>query len=793
MRVSEQWLREWVATSLDVSALAQKLTLAGLEVGGIAPAAPDFNAVVIGKVIESSPHPQADQLRVCKVSVGANKPVLNIVCGATNVAVGVRAPVALVGAQLAGREPLAASAIRGVMSEGMLCSAADLGLEDASDGLLLLASDAKVGAPVARYLALPDRVLEVELTPNRGDCLSIRGLARELAAITGAKFVPVKVRAPRANVKIKRVPLHIAAKNECPHYVGQAVMGIDPHARTPIWLRERLRRSGVRSIHPAVDVTNYVMLELGQPMHAFDLDRVQGVQVRRARAGEALVLLDERELSLQPDDLVIADNTRVLALAGVMGGRDAGVNAQTGNIFFESAYFHPQAVSRQARKYGLHTESSHRFERGVDPHLQAEAVARAVALLQTIAGGDAGPVQEFSHRAALPKSSAIKLRRTRLRTVLGTDIPAVEVLRTFKALGMRASASAAAWTVTPPSYRFDIGRECDLIEEVARIRGYERLPHRLPRMAMAAASAPTAPQFSQERARDVLVARGYQEAITYSFVDPAIQALVDPDTTPLALMRPLASDMSVMRTTLWAGLLPIVGYNLRRQQERVRIFEIGSTFKTAGAGKLDQRIRLAGAAAGELWPVQWGVTPRAVDLFDIKADVEALLALAGHKVAFRSGGHPALHPGQCAEICRGNDVVGFIGRLHPRVAADLALPPAVIVFELDFAAICSKNLVSFREVSRFPQIRRDLSLVIEAVVPAQTVLSAIRQVASDWLVALDVVSDFRGEGIDSGRKSLSVALTLQDSSRTLKEEAVEQVITKVIAALQKQFGAHLRQ
>ncbi len=794
MKISEQWLREWVAPRLDTQALANRLTLAGLEVGTITPAAPALARVVVGKILVVAPHPQADRLRVCQVDAGQGRP-LTIVCGATNAAADLRVPVALVGARLPSGAEIKQTEIRGVASAGMLCSAAELGLEEKSGGLWELDGNLKPGNALTSALALDDKILEIELTPNRGDCLSVAGVAREMAALTGARLkTPVVNNAPLKSKR--RLAVTLAAKQDCPHYAGRVIEGLDPKARTPLWMQERLRRAGFRSIQPVVDVTNYVMLELGQPMHAFDLARLSGgIVVRHARKGEGLALLDGKTLTLEPGTLVIADRQAPVAIAGIMGGLISGVSAATTAVFLESAYFRPEAIARRARGLGLHSESSHRFERGVDPRLQRLALQRATNLLLAIAGGRAGPITEQTAPRHLPKRATIRLRSARVARLLGMTLPVKTMSDTLKRLGMRVLKSADGLRVTPPSYRFDIARECDLIEELARVVGYDRVPSKCPPITMAA-SLPSERDLDADRLRAVLMDRDYHEAITYSFVDPELQALLDPQATPVLLANPIAADMAAMRSHLWPGLLTALTYNHNRQQTRIRLFEIGPRFIPGSKG-VRQELAVAGVIHGPAAPEQWGIARRALDFYDLKGDVEALLSVARADVETRSAQHPALHPGQCATVRRRgqnrDDSIGLFGMLHPVIQAKLGLEQPVLLFELGLAGLASGAIPRFREVSKYPSVRRDLAVVVDRSTPAQAVLDCVARAAGDLLANLELFDEYRGEGIDFGRKSLALALTLQDSSRTLNDEAAEAVIQGVVAALGSELGAQLRQ
>lgn len=792
MKFSERWLREWVDPPISTGELAHKLTMAGLEVDSVEPAAPAFEGVVVGQVLRVEAHPDADKLRVCSVDIGTGE-TLTIVCGAPNVHEGMRAPTAVVGAQLPGGLKIKAAKLRGVASAGMLCSAKELGLAEMAEGLMPLPGDAPIGTDLRDYLALDDSVIDVDLTPNRADCLGIAGIARELGALTREpvqvpEIVPVGARIS------DRYAIEIEAPDACPRYLGRVLRGIDANAETPMWMRERLRRSGVRSLGPLVDVTNYVLLELGQPMHAFDMARLRdGIRVRFARQGEPLVLLDGREIALESDTLVIADAEKALALAGIMGGHDSGVDARTQDLFLECAFFRPEVIAGRARRYGLQTDSSHRFERGVDPELQWRAMERATGLLLAIAGGQAGPITEVSFLESLPQHPPIGLRRSRITDLLGMDIADAEVEDILRRLGMDVTTAADGWTVVAPGFRFDIECEADLIEEVGRVFGYEQLPSRRPNAQIQMAPVPEA-RLSVDRLRMALVDRGYQEVITYSFVDPSDQTLFDPDLAPIALANPLSADLAVMRTRLWPGLARVLVHNLNRQQSRVRIFEFGLTFISQDT-EIIQKTKVGGAWCGSRFPEQWGLPSEGVDYFDLKADVEALLRLTGHadEFIFEACGHPALHPGQSARLRRSHQDVGWIGVLHPEISQRLGVSRPILMFELDAEALTQARVPAFVPLSRYPAVRRDLAVVVDEAVTAQAVHDCVSAAAGTLLQGFHLFDVYRGKAVDSGRKSLALGLILQDSSRTLTEQEIDAAVARVVADLAQHLGASLRE
>lgn len=789
MKFSEKWLREWVNPSITTSELIEQLTMAGLEVDAAEPVAADFSGVVVGHVVSLVQHPDADRLRVCTVDVGQEEP-LQIVCGASNVHQGALVPAALIGATLPGDFKIKRSKLRGVESFGMLCSAKELGMAENSDGLLLFPSDAQVGSDVRAYLQLDDMSLDVDLTPNRSDCLSVHGIAREVGVLNQLNVVEPAKAVVAATTGSRQV-VTVEAVADCPRYTGRVLSNINPDAVTPLWMQERLRRSGIRCIHPVADVTNYVMLELGQPMHGFDLDAVHGdIAVRHARQGETITLLDGKEITLDSDVLVIADQAKPLAVAGIMGGEVSGVSSATRHVFLESAYFCPILLAGKARRYGLHTDSSHRFERGVSYQLPLLALERATALLLDIVGGEPGPVTELSSPAHLPVRESILLRRDRIHRVLGLELADEQIEDMLGRLGMRFDACEAGWQVIAPAFRFDISIEVDLIEEVGRVYGYSNLPVSRPQ-----ANLMMVPQsensIAVNRLRTTLVERGYQEAITYSFVDPACQHALNPAHKAVALANPISSDMAVMRTNLWPGLVQALVHNLNRQQGRVRIFESGLRFIQTELG-IEQTPRLAGLVHGSVVAEQWAAPARNVDFFDLKADVEALLFASGQEYRFIPAQHPALHPGQSAEIQLAGHSVGWIGAIHPAVAKTLDLPASIYLFELDLNTITTGVLPRFAEVSKYPVICRDIAFVMDENIAAQAVIDCVKENGSALLRSLQLFDMYQGKGIDSGEKSLAIGLVLQDDARTLTDEDVEAAIDNIVSAVETKFNARLR-
>jgi len=794
MRFNEAWLREWVNPAIDTDTLVQQLTMAGLEVDAVEPAAPAFTGVVVGQVESCEQHPDADKLSVCQVTNG--KDTVQVVCGASNVRTGLKIPFAQVGAVLPGDFKIKKAKLRGQESNGMLCGASELGLEDLIDGLMELPEDAPVGTDFRDYLQLNDAVIEVDLTPNRADCLSLRGIAREVGVMNQSPLTGMNIDkvAPAIDDTLS---VTLADSEGCPRYLGRVIKGVNVNADSPLWLIERLRRAGLRTIDPIVDVTNYVLLELGQPLHAFDLAKLNGgITVRKAKAEEKLLTLDDQELTLRADTLVIADDSDALALAGVMGGKPSSVTGDTQDIFLECAFFAPLAIAGKARSYGLHTDSSHRFERGVDPQLQNEAIERATALILDIAGGQPGPVSEAVDESKLPRQAEITLRADRIEGLLGMGLPAEQVEDILSRLGMEVSLyengqeSGKEWMVLAPSWRFDMAIEADLIEELARIYGYEKLPSRVP--AGSPSGEPVAEQtVNQRRLGDALIDRGYLEAITYTFVEPGLLKQVEPRVEPLPLLNPISTDLGVMRTTLLAGLFSTARHNLNRQADRLRLFETGLRFVPTEQG-LEQTPMIAGLLYGSAQPQNWE-GKRPVDFFDLKGDVEALLTLSdADAFSFEPGEHPALHPGQTAALKRDGEVVGYLGRIHPRLAADLDLPAQLYAFELALAPLLDGVLPKFAGVSDQPRMRRDLAFVVEDSVPAGELVAAVRSACDERLTGVRIFDIYQGDSIGENRKSLALGLTFQDRSRTLKDEEVNDLVDAVVSQLKQQFNAALR-
>ncbi|MFK2910737.1 phenylalanine--tRNA ligase subunit beta [Pseudomonas sp. 3HC3] len=792
MKFSEQWLRGWVNPQVSRDELVARLSMAGLEVDSVTPAAGQFSGIVVGEILATEQHPDADKLRVCQVSSGQE--TFQVVCGAPNARPGIKIPFAMIGAELPGDFKIKKAKLRGVESFGMLCSAAELQISEENDGLLELAADAPVGEDIRTYLSLDDASIEIGLTPNRGDCLSIAGLARDVSALYDTPVTrPVVPAVAAAHDEVR--PVEVSAPAACPRYLGRVIRNVDLSKPTPLWMVERLRRSDVRSIDAAVDVTNYVMLELGQPMHAFDLAEINGgIRVRMAEEGEKLVLLDGQEVALRADTLVIADHTRALAIAGVMGGEHSGVNTEkTRDLFLESAFFEPISVAGKARSYGLHTDASHRYERGVDSQLAREAMERATQLLLDIVGGEAGPVVEAVSEQHLPQVAPVTLRAERITQMLGMEMDPAQVEQLLNALELTTTKSGEGqWTVSVPSHRFDISLEVDLIEELARLYGYNNLPVRYPQARLAPQGKPET-RGDLPTLRRLLVARGYQEAITYSFIDPKLFELFSPGVEPLLLANPISSDMAAMRASLWPGLVKALQHNLNRQQDRVRLFESGLRF-VGQLGDLQQQPMIAGVITGSRLPEGWANGRDGVDFFDVKADVEALLGYSGalSDFTFSAGKHAALHPGQTAAIERDGKLVGYLGAIHPELAKALGLDRPVFLFELVLGDVVEGRLPKFSELSKFPETRRDLALIAGRDVASSAVLELIRDNAGEWLTDLRLFDVYQGKGIDPDRKSLAVGLTWQHPSRTLNDDEVNTTLQNILTSLEQRLNTTLR-
>ncbi|EOY5404505.1 phenylalanine--tRNA ligase subunit beta [Cronobacter sakazakii] len=794
MKFSELWLREWVNPALDSEALANQITMAGLEVDGVEPVAGSFHGVVVGEVVECGQHPNADKLRVTKVNVGGER-LLDIVCGAPNCRQGLKVAVATVGAVLPGDFKIKAAKLRGEPSEGMLCSFSELGISDDHSGIIELPADAPIGTDIREYLKLDDNTIEISVTPNRADCLGIIGVARDVAVLNAEPLNAPDI-APVAATINDTLPIQVDAVDACPRYLGRVVKGIDVTAPTPLWMREKLRRCGIRSIDAVVDVTNYVLLELGQPMHAFDLDRIDGgIVVRMAKEGETLTLLDGNEATLNADTLVIADHQKALAMGGIFGGEHSGVNGETRNVLLECAFFSPLAITGRARRHGLHTDASHRYERGVDPQLQFKAMERATRLLLDICGGEAGPVIDVTSETHLPTRATITLRRSKLDRLIGHHIADAQVTDILKRLGCEVTEGQDEWQAVAPSWRFDIAIEEDLVEEVARVYGYDNIPNEPVQASLVMGNHREA-DLSLKRVKTLLNDHGFQEVITYSFVDPKVQQLLHPGEEALILPSPISSEMSAMRLSLLSGLLTTVVYNQNRQQSRVLIFETGLRFvpDTQADLGIRQDLMLAGALCGNRYEEHWDLAKASVDFYDLKGTLESVLELTGKlsEIEFRAEANPALHPGQSAAIYLKGERIGFIGVVHPELERKLDLNGRTLVFELLWSKISERAIPQAQEVSRFPANRRDIAVVVAENVPAADILAECKKVGANQVVGVNLFDVYRGKGVAEGYKSLAISLILQDTGRTLEEDEIAATVAKCVTALKERFQASLR-
>jgi len=795
MKFSENWVREWVNPSISTEQLCDQITMLGLEVDGVEKVAGDFTGVVVGEVVECAQHPDADKLRVTKVNVGGDR-LLDIVCGAPNCRQGLKVACATEGAVLPGDFKIKKTKLRGQPSEGMLCSFSELGIDVDADGIIELPLDAPVGTNLREYLDLDDKAIEISLTPNRADCLSIAGVAREVGVVNKQVVNQPHFDAVPATISDK-VQIELKAPEACPRYLLRVVKNVNVKAQSPIWLQEKLRRCGIRSIDPIVDITNYVLLELGQPMHAFDASKVsQPVQVRLANNGEELVLLDGTTAKLQSNTLVIADQTGPLAMAGIFGGQASGVDAETTkDVILEAAFFAPLAIAGRARQYGLHTDSSHRFERGVDFTLQRHAMERATALLLNICGGEAGEICEVVSEQYLPKVNEVTLRREKLDGLLGHHIETETVTEIFERLGFAVKYANDVWTVTSASWRFDIEIEEDLIEEVARIYGYNSIPNNAP-LAHLRMREHKESDLDLSRIKTALVDADYQEAITYSFVDPKVQTLLHSEIEALVLPNPISVEMSAMRVSLLSGLLGAVLYNQNRQQNRVRLFETGLRFVPDANAEFGvrQEFVLAGVITGTAKSECWTGKAETVDFFDLKGDLESILSLTevGNRVKFVAKAYSALHPGQSAAIELDGKEIGFIGTIHPLIAQKLGLNGKAVVFEILWDAIANRRVVQAKEISKFPANRRDLALVVADSVPAGDIIDACKQAGGEKLTQVNLFDVYQGIGVASGHKSLAISLTIQDNEKTLEDDEINAVISAVLNEVKQRFNAELR-
>ncbi|MCO6540374.1 MAG: phenylalanine--tRNA ligase subunit beta [Gilliamella sp.] len=795
MKFSESWLREWINPEISSETLADQLTMAGLEVDDVEKVAGDFTGVVIGKVVECMQHPNADKLRVTKVDIGKEE-LLDIVCGAPNCRQGLTVACATVGAVLPGNFKIKSAKLRGEPSEGMLCSYSELGIADEHNGIIELPDDAPLGRDIREYLNLNDVTIDISVTPNRADCFGIVGIARDISAVNNIPMQALKVNSVQATIS-DTVSIKIDEPTASPRYLGRVIKNINVNAQTPLWMKEKLRRGGIRSIDAVVDITNFVLLEIGHPMHAFDLSQIEkGIIVRYARKDEKLTLLNGSDIKLNDKTLVIADHQKILALAGIMGGEKSGVTQTTKDIFLEAAFFNPLVITGKAREYGLHTEASHRYERGVDPFLQFTAMERASQLLIDICGGEAGPVIDVTHEAELPAQATIQLRRNKIDRIIGYTIETQKITDILIRLGCEVEYKDNVWIVKSPSWRFDLQIEEDLVEEVARIYGYNNIPNANLKIESVMKPKPES-QIPLRRVKDLLVDRGYQEAVTYSFVDPKVQQILYPEYPEIKLPNPISSEMSVMRLSLWSGLLDAILYNQNRQQTRARLFETGLRFipdENCEFG-VRQELMLAGIVTGNLYEEHWQLPKKNVDFYDLKGDLESIFSLlgCGDQIQFKKSELPALHPGQSAAIYLNDELLGHLGVLHPEIEKKLSLNSKTLVFEINLAKISKKEVPVAQDLSKYPSNKRDIAIIVSNTIPAADIILECKKAGGEQLIKVTLFDVYQGENIKEDQKSIAISLILQDKSRTLEEEDITNIVSKCVTALQNRFKALLRE
>ncbi|TQV77051.1 phenylalanine--tRNA ligase subunit beta [Aliikangiella marina] len=791
MKISENWLRTWVNPDITTEELVATLTMAGLEVDGTEALGAELAGILVGQIEKAERHPEADKLQVCSVNVGADEN-LQIICGAPNAREGIKVAVATIGCTLPGDFKIKKAKLRGVHSFGMLCSGKELELSDDHDGIIELNEAAEIGTQLVDHLGLKDTAIDIDLTPNRGDCLGIKGIATEVGVLTQTEVNPVEIKTIPATIN-DTVEIKLSAPQANPRFVARVMKGVDINAETPEWMKARLLASDIRSIDPVVDVTNYVMLELGHPMHAFDLNNLEGaIEVRYAKAGEKLTMLDDTELELRDDTLVVADDKKALSMAGIMGGKFSGINEKTTDLLLEAAHWDPIDIAGKARSYGMHTDASHRFERGVDYDLCAKTIERATELLLEIVGGQAGPIVDQIDPEHFPKPRSVKLRSARIERLLGIQMSEEQVEDILSRLGMTLSADEEGWLVAIPSRRFDIAIEADLIEELVRVYGYNNVPSRKPVAEMAMIRQPEN-RLQKLQIGRLLAGRGYQEAITYSFIDKDSQQLIDPGVEPLPLLNPISSELGVMRTSIWPGLLKAVEYNQKRQNDLIRLFETGLKFVPGEEG-LAQVPVIAGAICGRRYTENWEAANDKVDFFDLKGDLEAIFALtaASDQFEFVASQRDGLHPGQTAKILRNGVECGFIGKLHPQTQKEFDIDEAVFVFELDLKRVLGRKLPAFNPLSKFPAIRRDIAILVKESVTSSQIVDLIGQTAKHWLNNIVIFDIYRGKGIEPGYKSVAIGFSLQRSDRTFKEAEINKTLERIISALTEKLDAVLR-
>lgn len=791
MKVSESWLNEWVDTAVQGQQLADQLTMAGLEVDSHNPVAGVFSNVVVAKVLNTIPHPQANKLTLCEVDAG-KETHFKIVCGAANVRQGLYVALALPGAHLPGDVHIKETMLRGELSQGMLCSNAELGIEEQSEGIMELPENAPIGMDLREFLSLNDNVLEIDLTPNRADCFSILGVAREVAALNHRPLKKISAAQNQPTID-RNKNIHLSEPQACPQYCGRIISGINSTATTPLWMRERLRRSGIRSLHPVVDVTNYVMVELGQPMHAFNLDALDGdITIRFSAEGETLHLLDGQEVNLFKNTLLIADETKPLAIAGVMGGEESSVQEETQNIFLESAFFHPKHIAGVARKYGLTTDSSQRFERGVDPALQLIALERATELLAEITGGEIGPITQISNKEYLPEKKSIQFDPLKVKQLTGVDIPANQMITLLKNLGLDVNSEENKWVVTVPTHRFDVHLEVDLVEEIIRLYGYDHIKPQ-PMVTTVKAGSINTVDSLMNKLGDFFKGRGYLETISYSFVDPELQNEIYPHNKALELLNPISQELSQMRLGLWPGLIASMIYNVHRQQTSLKLFETGVVFKT-NDNEMSEEAHIAGLIMGEYGALNWSESTRKMDFYDLKGDVEALFKVLNIKqYEFIAAENSALHPGKTAKVMINGNEAGWIGVIHPRLGDALGINNEVMLFDFKTDSLLASPTIRYQSISKYPLIRRDLSFIVDKHINVAQIEKSIREACTnDWLQDIKLFDVYTGANIPSEKKSIALALILQSENRTLEDKEINPLISAIIKKLEEKFAILLR-
>tara|TARA_B100001093_G_scaffold255452_1_gene244347 strand:- start:234 stop:2615 length:2382 start_codon:yes stop_codon:yes gene_type:complete len=792
MKIAESWLREWVNPDLNTENLGYQLTMLGHEINDILVEGHDIGDLIVAEVVSVSKHPNADKLNLCEVDDGNGK-LIEVVCGAPNVTQGMKAVLIKPGSMLPSGIKIKKTKIRGITSNGMLCSESEIGLAGNSDGIISLPSEAKVGSKIHDILGLPDSTFDLDLTPNRGDCFSVLGIARDLAAVTSTRLKNYEnTKKPPISID-ETYPVELIEPNVCPRFTGRVIRGINIKAKTPLWMSERLRRSGLRSISPIVDITNYVMLELGQPLHAYDLNMLKGpIKPRISKKNESVQLLDEKTVTLDNNTIVISDDTGPIGIAGIMGGLRTAVTSETTDIFLESAFFPQHLILGRARKYGMHTDASIRFERGVDPSIQSIAIEKASCLLVEITGGLIGPLSDQSYDELLPNQLKINLKKDQIYKILGIKINNEEIEKILINLNMKITPSSEGWSVSPPKYRFDISIESDLIEEIARIHGYDSIPS-IDYSSKNSLNTLTESKIDLETISTTLVSRDYREILTYSFISPHLNKQFSGIESKLVLNNPISSEMSVMRSSLWPSLLTSALSNIARQHERIRFFEISKSFH-GNISEPKEVLRIAGLVAGLREPEQWGNKTEIVDFYDIKSDVQALLSLCckDDEISFLPSKHISLQPGQSAEIFRNKESIGFMGKLHPKIIKEFNLKKDIYLFELDAEKTIKSNLPIAKSISKFPTIRRDIAIIVNENITADNLIEVATASAPKFIRNIYIFDVYRGQGIEKGRKSIAMGLILQETSRTLTDEDADQTVSLVLKNLQNQFKVEIR-